>query len=262
MKKILLLLSLYCSGALSAQLADGTIAPDFTITDIDGETHHLYEYLQAGKTVYIDFWASHCPYCWAYHNQGHVEDLYTAHGPAGSQSQDVVVLGIEVDSNNGLNEFNGVSGITQGNWLAGISYPVLNPEGAALSQITGAYEVNFYPLVYAICPDGTLNVTGTQTAAVLYEEVDMCAVTTAVESNYPTDALRYFFSSHTSTFTVLNSKQGTALRIFDLTGKVVHEMLITDTKSIVVLQKVSSGIYFCQFTDQAGHTITGKFYVE
>lgn len=42
-----------------AQLADGSTAPDFTLTDINGQTHHLYDYLGAGKTVIIDFFC--CP---------------------------------------------------------------------------------------------------------------------------------------------------------------------------------------------------------
>lgn len=33
-------------------------APDFTITDVEGNEHHLYEYLDAGKYVLIDFWAT------------------------------------------------------------------------------------------------------------------------------------------------------------------------------------------------------------
>lgn len=262
MKKIFLFLSIYSSIAASAQLAEGSIAPDFAIMDIDGETHQLYDYLNDGKTVYIDFWASHCPSCWSYHSQGHMEDLYTAHGPAGVQSQDVIVLGIEVDPNNGLNEFNGISGITQGNWLADISYPVLNPEGNDLYEIANAFAVNYYPLVYAICPDGTVKVTGTQTATVLYEEVDMCAGSVDIDANSPTDELTYFYASHTSAFTILNSTLGTNLRIYDLTGVVVFDKKITDTNSVIVLQNVSNGIYFFQFTDTTGHTVTGKFYVE
>ena len=30
------------------------MAPDFTLTDYYGTTHHLYSYLNAGKTVYLE----------------------------------------------------------------------------------------------------------------------------------------------------------------------------------------------------------------
>ncbi len=33
-------------------------AADFTVKDIDGKEHHLYSYLEAGKWVLIDFWAT------------------------------------------------------------------------------------------------------------------------------------------------------------------------------------------------------------
>ena len=40
---------------VKSQLPDGTIAPDFTLVDINGTTHHLYDYLDSGKTVFIEF---------------------------------------------------------------------------------------------------------------------------------------------------------------------------------------------------------------
>jgi hypothetical protein len=39
---------------LTAQLDNGEIAPDWTLTDINGNTHDLYDLLEAGKTVLID----------------------------------------------------------------------------------------------------------------------------------------------------------------------------------------------------------------
>lgn len=41
-----------------SQLADGTVAPDFTLVDIYGTQYHLYDYLNADKTVVIDFSAT------------------------------------------------------------------------------------------------------------------------------------------------------------------------------------------------------------
>ena len=42
----LLILGSYQS---QAQLSDGSIAPDFTATDINGNTYHLYDYLDQEK---------------------------------------------------------------------------------------------------------------------------------------------------------------------------------------------------------------------
>jgi len=40
------------------------VAPDFTVTDIDGQVHHLYaDYLNQGKTVMIKIMFTTCPPC-------------------------------------------------------------------------------------------------------------------------------------------------------------------------------------------------------
>ena len=39
-----------------AQLPNGSVAPDFTLTDLNGTTHRLYDYLNDGYTVFVDFY--------------------------------------------------------------------------------------------------------------------------------------------------------------------------------------------------------------
>ncbi|MCB0810867.1 MAG: hypothetical protein KDB96_16435, partial [Flavobacteriales bacterium] len=65
-RNLLAALLLLAGTNASAQIPDGSMAPDFTLTDYYGTTHHLYSYLNAGKTVYLEIFAVHCPTCWAY----------------------------------------------------------------------------------------------------------------------------------------------------------------------------------------------------
>ena len=63
-------LGLVFVSALSAQLPSSAQAPDFTATDLNGQTWNLYDSLASDKIVVLEVSATWCPPCWAYHNSG------------------------------------------------------------------------------------------------------------------------------------------------------------------------------------------------
>jgi hypothetical protein len=224
-----------------AQLANGSIAPDFTLSDINGNVHHLYDYLDQGKTVYLDFSAAHCPTCWNYHNTHALKTLYNEHGAMGTISQDAVVLFIELDANNGLNEFNGISGNTQGDWLAGTPYPFLNPEGADRQIITN-YKVNFYPMIYGICPNKSIKFLGAQTASILYDYTTTC-VTSAIEDEvfsnvkvYPNPAQNELFIAGIEKYAIL--------RVNDIARKTIFVENLPKGETKIDISAIPTGFYF------------------
>jgi hypothetical protein len=130
------------------QLPSGSIAPAFTVTDLDGNVHDLYTYLNSGISVVVDVSATWCGPCWSYHNSGTLENFYNNYGPSGTG--DVMVIFAEGDPNTNLACLYGPTGCvggTQGNWVAGTPYPITHTDGPLVRSL---YQVNAYPTVFMI----------------------------------------------------------------------------------------------------------------
>ena len=173
MKKLLLLVvSAMIAMSSYAQLPNGSIAPDFTMEDLDGVTHNLYTYLDSGYTVIIDFSAVWCGPCWSYHTGGALEELYINHGPAGhpnvspTTTDDVMVFFIEGDEGT-IAQLNGGSG-SQGNWVEGTPYPILPTVAPNTPEVTTNYAIGYWPTIYMICPNRILNENGQISASQHY----------------------------------------------------------------------------------------------
>jgi hypothetical protein len=169
MKRILLAISAaFTFATASAQLPSGSLAPNFTATDINGTTHNLYEYLQQGYTVVMDVSAAWCSPCWGYHTSGALETLHEEHGVA--NGGDVIVIFVEGESTNSLAQIQGSSTgntyatFTQGDWTAGTNYAIIDN-----ASIADLYEITYFPTVFTICPTGIVTETGTLSAAAHYQ---------------------------------------------------------------------------------------------
>jgi thiol-disulfide isomerase/thioredoxin len=133
-----------------AQLPDGSTAPDFTATDINGVEHNLQSYLDQGMTVILDFSATWCGPCWSYHNTHILRDLYDTFGPDGTG--DLMVFYIEGDDTTTQADLEGTGTTTAGDWITGTTYPIIDNAGSIFDDYAGAY----FPTIYTICPDGIL----------------------------------------------------------------------------------------------------------
>ena len=161
MKKTLLLGLLAFAGfTANAQLPSGSQAPDFTATDINGNTHKLSDYLAAGKTVVLDVSATWCGPCWQFHSAHILANLHNTYGPWGSE--EIVVLFVEGDPATSINNLNGINETgtppTQGNWVKNTPYPIIDS-----AEIADLYQIAYFPTLYRICPSGI--VTEMQPAA-------------------------------------------------------------------------------------------------
>jgi peroxiredoxin len=73
MKKASILLTIMALAASAFAVEIGKPAPNFTATDINGQTVHLSDY--AGKIVVIESYNSDCPYCHNQYKTGAMQDL-------------------------------------------------------------------------------------------------------------------------------------------------------------------------------------------
>jgi len=177
MKKALLLAGIVASATASAQLPAGAVCPDFTGTDLNGTTHHLYDYLDQGWTVVIDVSAAWCGPCWNYHNSGNLEGLYNSHGP--STSDKVMVLFVEGEGTNTLAQLQGQStGSTtatysQGDWITGTPYPIIDD-----ASIANTLQISYFPTIYMVCPNRRIAEVGQTSTANLWKYAQVpCKVT-------------------------------------------------------------------------------------
>jgi len=148
MKKIFQILFVFgvVNFNLSAQVPD--VAPDFTVVDITGETHNLYDILGSGKTVILDFYTTWCAPCWNYHNGKELSKMWEIHGPDGFD--DYVIIAVESDGFTSLDDIMGTGGNTLGDWTDDVFYPMVDND-----QIQDLFKIESYPTYVQICTDRT-----------------------------------------------------------------------------------------------------------
>ncbi len=149
-----LLFGLFFCQSSHAQLQSNTVAPDFTVTDLDGNEHNLYTYLDEGKSVILDLYAVWCPPCWSYHNSGIFKDLWDAHGPDGDNT--LVIIAVEADPTTAIADIDG-GGESLGDWTAGVEYVMANDD-----DIADLYNLAYYPTIYYITPSKLITETAQQ----------------------------------------------------------------------------------------------------
>ncbi|MEN9998691.1 MAG: hypothetical protein RI922_1681 [Bacteroidota bacterium] len=208
MKKLLLSIALFAGTfSATAQLANGSTAPDWTFTDLNGTSWNLYSLTAAGKTVFIDVSATWCGPCWAYHNSGALEGLYSEHGPSGTISQDVMVFYIEGDAATTLADLHGTGTNTQGDWVTGTPYPIIDP-GAATNAFNTDYNIGYFPTIYKVCTDNKIYEVGQQNTAGLVASINSCPFATDVYSSAGPVSLQCA-TSFAPSFTLKNNGQTT-----------------------------------------------------
>jgi hypothetical protein len=242
------------SYSAKAQLNDGATAPNWTMSDINGTTHTLYDDLNLGKAVVLDFSAAYCPTCWSYHNTHALKDFYTSRGPNATVPQANVYF-IEMLANNttgclygaggGGTPYQACNGSSAGNWVAGTPYPIIDNA----SQNT-PYNINYYPTVYMVCPNKKVYLVGQQTTAQLDNSMQtLCGITPGVANVAP---LAYQQSSTNNP--CFGDKKGTIA--LTVTGGVPpYSYVWNNASTSATLSNLAAGSYQATITDSQNKTL-------
>jgi len=155
------------------QLPDEFIAPDFTVTDINGNEHNLYEKLDEGKTVILDIFTTWCGPCWEIHEQQVLKNIWEERGPDGTD--EVFIFSIENDLSTDMDDILGIGQNTQGDYTEGITFPIIDEtvpgSEPGFGSIGCDYFVIGFPTFYFVCPDRSVTEINWQLLAAEYANI-------------------------------------------------------------------------------------------
>lgn len=135
----------------AAALTIGEAAPDFTLTDIGGKEHQLAAYLEAGKTVVLEWFNPQCPFIVKHHQTlKTMNELAAAGAEAG-------VVWLAINSGAPGKQGHGLELNQQAAKAFALGFPLLIDESGAVGK---AYAAKTTPHMYVISPDGKLRYQG------------------------------------------------------------------------------------------------------
>lgn len=191
-----------------AQVVTGNLSADWTLTDINGVSHNLYTYLNAGKTVFIDISATWCAPCWGYHESHAFDSVWANHGPAGAPgvsgttTNDCMVFFVEGDGATSEACLHGSTGCvdpnnsntSQGDWVTGVNHPIINPTSTTTPSVNAfndIYNLGYFPTCVMICPNRSMTEVDQYTAAELYAAKSACSAASVAVDGEMITSLAY-----------------------------------------------------------------------
>ena len=246
----LLLLITLVSFAQTNNYNVGDVVDDFTVTDVYGVQHNLYEYADDGKYIYLDFFFDTCGVC-----QQTIPIFNEFFDKYGCNQGDLIMISM----NNGTDSDAEV--VAFENTFGGPfnHAPAVSADGGA-GAVKDNFGVNGYPTICMIGPNKTLLVTqiwpvedittfeatfpGGLEPDILECSLGLADLTTPSFSIFPT------VSNGQNITIVMNNQVAKSVRIYDITGREVYSNN-ANSSDVKFSLNVSSGTYFVKVNTES-----------
>lgn len=279
MKKFIfsLLLGAAVAGPMTSNatlLNVGDSVGNITMTDLNGNTFSLYDYLDQGYTVLIDISATWCPPCWAF-DQTHVaETLYEHYGPNGTITpKKLIPIFIEGDPSTNNADLHGTGSNTQGDWVTGNDYPIVDaPNYNYISTFLNPNTTQFgFPTFVLICPNRKVIWTqdGYSPAfneAFFVSQMGNCPTPTGISDVSGFSSLNVYPNPATNLLNVqlsVSTKTQATISVVNVIGQKLLSQQVTfnggEQTETINTASLPNGMYILSITAADGHSIQRKF---
>jgi thiol-disulfide isomerase/thioredoxin len=222
-----------------AQIVVGDSVPDFTLVDVHGNTHTLYNYLDEGKYVCIDFFGVDCDQCLTL-----VPTFNKVYTNYGCNTSALTFLAI--------NYFNSNDEVWEFEEIYGGIYPAISGKSGG-SRIYEDWKIQYWPQLWLISPNKTLvsvisPITAQNIDSVLLSyniSKDSCPAVSVLNNTYLKRSFE-IFPNPASSFIVVKNLSPTnnpfQYYIYNSFSQLVKSG-IANRKSIIDVSKLTKGVY-------------------
>ena len=217
------------------------IMPDFIATDIEGKEVHLYEILDAGQAVLINFFLYGDEF-----SENIMADMVDAYRLYGCNQHDVYFMEI---SPNGHDE-------QCQTWVErfGVQYPTISRDGGG-NDIAQAIPVGYYPTIMLIRPDHTFAIRDIYPPTLEYiidamnaEGYEQHDCEDGVYQNNNQAVTLY--PNPANNFVTLSGESLGTVRVYNTLGQMVDEFEANGNEFRINTAGYESGIYFVKTDEQ------------
>lgn len=238
-----------------SQNVNAQSAMDFTMEDLDGNSHNLYSYLEEGKSVVIDFFQYECGPCYEYHETNELKNFYNESGPDGSDLAMVFQICTYDDAT--MENLTGDNGGSW-NWIEGVPYPTIIIDPAVKDELLSFYQSWGTPTLIRICPDKEWDDNHPNTVGSKDQLIEWLGESCGVAANLSSSSLSQLtiYPVPANNYFNISGVDGESFEVIvtNSVGQVVRR-LTSETDLVIDSSDLDNGMYNVSITSGTTHMV-------